>query len=201
MSDFRTQEAGSTQPRAFTMIDKTSGSPLTGGYTVNYYLKAITGTNSGKWWRDSDQTWQASETSNAMTHQADGHWTRTLAASPFVSGDVCLEYAKESGDTHVPVSRLLSVEYTPSANSSRAVSLASSEYASIAGGLLDLASGVETSLTLRQALRLIVAASAGKVSGASTTTVTIRNYGDSKDRIVATVDAYGNRTAISTDLT
>ena len=39
MSDFRTQEAGSTLPRAFTMIDKASGSPLTGASTVNYYLK------------------------------------------------------------------------------------------------------------------------------------------------------------------
>ena len=49
MSDFRTQEAGSTLPRAFTMIDKTSGSPLTGASTVNYYLKNITGANAGKW--------------------------------------------------------------------------------------------------------------------------------------------------------
>jgi hypothetical protein len=48
---------------------------------------------------------------------------------------------------------------------------------------------------------LIVAASAGKISGASTATVTIRNIGDSKNRIVATVDAYGNRSAITTDLT
>jgi hypothetical protein len=60
---------------------------------------------------------------------------------------------------------------------------------------------VETGLTLRKALRLIAAATAGKVLGASGSTVTIRNaVADAKDRIVATVDADGNRTSISYDL-
>lgn len=59
---------------------------------------------------------------------------------------------------------------------------------------------IEDGLTLRQALRLLSAALAGKVSGAETTTVTIRNTADTKDRIVATVDANGNRTAVTTDV-
>ena len=68
--------------------------------------------------------------------------------------------------------------------------------------VLDLANGIETGLTPRQAQRLVVAALAGKLSGAATTTVTIRNAeADSKDRIVATVDSDGNRSAITTDLT
>lgn len=71
----------------------------------------------------------------------------------------------------------------------------------IADALLDRANGVETSYTLRQALRLILASAAGKLSGAATTTVTIRNIGDSKDRIIATVDADGNRSAFTYDLT
>lgn len=70
-----------------------------------------------------------------------------------------------------------------------------------ADALLDRSSGIETSITLRQALRLVLAASAGKLSGAAGATVTIRNVGDSKDRIVATVDADGNRTAVTTDVT
>lgn len=71
-----------------------------------------------------------------------------------------------------------------------------------AAALLDLADGVETGLTPRQAIRLIVAAAAGKLSGAATTTITIRNaVADSKDRVIATVDSDGNRTAITTDLT
>lgn len=80
-------------------------------------------------------------------------------------------------------------------------SLTSGERDSIAAALLDLSDGVETGLTLRQAQRVGFAANAGKLSGAAGTTVTIRNYADTKDRITATVDADGNRSAISLDLT
>lgn len=72
----------------------------------------------------------------------------------------------------------------------------------IADALLDRANAIETGLTLRQALRLIAAADAAKLSGAATATVVIRNaVADSKDRITATVDADGNRSAITYDLT
>lgn len=70
-----------------------------------------------------------------------------------------------------------------------------------ATALMDLSNGIETGVTPRQALRLILAAEAGKLSGAATTTITIRNVGDSKDRIVATVDADGNRSALTLDAT
>lgn len=50
-------------------------------------------------------------------------------------------------------------------------------------------------LTVRQALRVAVAALAAKLSGAATTTVTIRNVADTANVIVATVDADGNRSA------
>jgi hypothetical protein len=61
---------------------------------------------------------------------------------------------------------------------------------------------VETGLTVRNALRLIAAATAGELSGAASTTITIRNaVADDKDRIVATVTSDGNRTAITYDLT
>ncbi len=60
---------------------------------------------------------------------------------------------------------------------------------------------VEPGLTLRQALRLVAAATAGKLSGGGSTTVTIRNaVADSKDRVIATVDSSGNRSAITYDL-
>lgn len=71
-----------------------------------------------------------------------------------------------------------------------------------ADALLDRSAGIETGLTPRQALRLIAAAAAGKLSGAATTSVVVRNaVADSKDRITATVDADGNRSAITVDLT
>lgn len=70
----------------------------------------------------------------------------------------------------------------------------------LAESLLDL-QDVETGLTVRKALRLIAAATAAKVSGAATSTVTIRNaVADDKNRMVATVDGDGNRSAITYDL-
>lgn len=73
--------------------------------------------------------------------------------------------------------------------------------AGLAAALLDGADAIETGLTLRQALRIIAAATAGKVSGGGTTTITFRSAeADDTDRIVATVDSNGNRTAITLDL-
>lgn len=65
--------------------------------------------------------------------------------------------------------------------------------------LLDQAAGVETNRTVRQALRLMLAALGGKLSGAATATVAIRDTNDSKNRITASVDADGNRTSVSYD--
>jgi hypothetical protein len=50
-------------------------------------------------------------------------------------------------------------------------------------------------ITSRQAFRVVLAALAAKLSGAATTTVTIRNVADSANVIVATVDSDGNRSA------
>lgn len=61
---------------------------------------------------------------------------------------------------------------------------------------------IEAGLTAQQAMRVIAAAMAGKSTGGATSTITFRNaVADSKDRIIATVDGDGNRTAITTDVT
>jgi len=70
-----------------------------------------------------------------------------------------------------------------------------------ADALLDRTDGIETGRTPRQGLRLMLAALAGKLSGAATTTVVIRDTNDLKDRISATVDSSGNRSAITYDVT
>ncbi len=54
-------------------------------------------------------------------------------------------------------------------------------------------------IDLLSAIRLMLSESAGKVSGAGTATETFRSAIDHKDRIVATVDASGNRTSITLD--
>lgn len=69
----------------------------------------------------------------------------------------------------------------------------------IPADILDATNGVESGMTLRQALRVLLAAGVGKLSGANTTTVTVRNPGDTKNRIVATVDEHGNRSAVTLD--
>lgn len=68
----------------------------------------------------------------------------------------------------------------------------------VTGAVLE--SEIEPGLTLRQAVRLIAAAAAGKVS-ISGNTVTIRNaVADDVDRIVATTTADGERTAVTATL-
>lgn len=54
---------------------------------------------------------------------------------------------------------------------------------------------IEGSLTMRQALRIYLAALAGKSSGGGTETIKFRNLADDGDRVTVTVDSSGNRTA------
>lgn len=58
---------------------------------------------------------------------------------------------------------------------------------------------IEGSMTTRQALRVILSAVALKLSGAATTTINTRDLADAKNRITATVDADGNRSAVTID--
>lgn len=66
---------------------------------------------------------------------------------------------------------------------------------------LTVANAIETGLTLQQALRLIASTTGAKLSGAGSGTETFRNaVADSANRVVATVDSSGNRTAITYNL-
>jgi hypothetical protein len=68
----------------------------------------------------------------------------------------------------------------------------------IADAVLDEA--VDGAVTLRQSIRLSNSALGAKASGLETTEATFRDLADTKDRIVATVDADGNRTVVVRDL-
>lgn len=63
-----------------------------------------------------------------------------------------------------------------------------------------LAAVADGTLTVAQVLRIVSAALAGKVTGAGGTTVTIRDPGDTVDRVIATVDEFGNRATVVLDL-
>lgn len=98
------------------------------------------------------------------------------------------------------VASFSAVRYATGALSGSFAPAVTLEAAGFSGYLLDQ-EDVETGLTLRQALRLITAAVGGEVSGGGTTTITFRNaVADDVERIVATVDSNGNRTAITYDL-
>ncbi len=56
---------------------------------------------------------------------------------------------------------------------------------------------IETSLNARQALSIIAAQSAGVLAGATTTSITFAGAGVATNRITATVDTNGNRTAVA----
>lgn len=58
---------------------------------------------------------------------------------------------------------------------------------------------IENSYTAAELLRIIAAALAGELSGAATTTITIKGVDGTTDRIIATVDSDGNRSALTLD--
>lgn len=61
---------------------------------------------------------------------------------------------------------------------------------------------VETGMTVRQLLRLLGATMGGKISGLGSTggTAAIRNTADTVTRVTAVVDANGNRTSVTRNL-
>lgn len=80
-----------------------------------------------------------------------------------------------------------------------AMALTGSERTTLAGVIW--ATVITGTTTAIQAMRGFIAAMLGKASGLETTTAKYRNIADSKDVIAATVDADGNRTAVTLDLT
>ena len=64
-----------------------------------------------------------------------------------------------------------------------------------------LAGVVEGSITLVQIQRLILSVLAGLASGGDTTSIKFRDLADTKNRVTETVDANGNRTSVTLDLT
>jgi hypothetical protein len=58
---------------------------------------------------------------------------------------------------------------------------------------------VENGLTAEDVMRILLAVNAGQSTGGGTTEITFRDQADTKDRVVATVDSSGNRSALTID--
>lgn len=175
-----------------------SGAPgilTTGGATSGDGFKAV-GTGTGVDIRGNI-------TGNVIGTLTTVTTTTNLTNAP-TAGDFTATM-KTSIGTAVAASAVASVTagVTVTTNSDKTgYALTSGERTSIADAYLDRADAIEVGMTPRQAHRLEAAASAGVLSGAATTTVTINNaIANSKARITATVDANGNRSAVTTDVT
>jgi len=59
---------------------------------------------------------------------------------------------------------------------------------------------VEGTVTLRQALRVVLAVLAGKAVGAPDGPIAYRDIGDTKDRVIGLIDGDGNRTSVTLDV-
>lgn len=71
------------------------------------------------------------------------------------------------------------------------------EVDNVADALLDQDDGIETDMTVRQAMRVMAAVMAGKVSGAGSGLETFKGLDGSTTRVQVTTDAAGNRTNVS----
>ncbi len=136
---------------------------------------------------------------NGGSTHADWGWVRV--AGPFYRAD----FPDAAFATGVPFTLLgvygvANVAFTQvslldiTASDPRAAALADT---AIADAVLDEA--VEGSTTLRQLTRLFASVLLGKANGLAGTTANYRDLADTKNRVVATVDADGNRSAVTLD--
>ena len=152
-------------------IDAVAGN----GDYVMYVTRQIGG--SGSAYRILPQTTMAAA-SGLTAISAQSGWITVR------NGDVLTCYVDGlAGDTATP-------DYT-----TRWFELAGVTAAAVADAVLDEV--VVGSYTMRQLLKVMAAALAGKATGGGTTSVTFRGVDDTSDVIVATVDANGNRSAVT----
>ena len=85
-------------------------------------------------------------------------------------------------------------------NDKTGYALTAAERDAIADAHLDLAAAIE-GFTPREAARLILASQVGNTTGMGGTTGNIRDVGNTKNRVTATIDADGNRTVTARDAT
>ena len=85
------------------IVAKASGDDITSG-TINFYLVALSGDNAGKWWKDSDSSWNDTEQiAKVGTHRSKGHWYVSLKAAAWIQDVRYLLYGYESGGLHIAV--------------------------------------------------------------------------------------------------
>ena len=145
----------------------------------------MTGANAGKWWKAADSTWSATEVSGGnMTHDVRGQWSLTVASGAWTDQVEYQEYAVDSGGLAIVVGRQIRCECPhPTPNASPTDCWIATN-------------GIESDITLRQAVRIMAAVLAGKVSGAGSGDERFTGLDGSTLRVEVTTDPAGNRTAV-----
>jgi hypothetical protein len=96
--------AGVANPMHADMVAKLDGEAIIVG-TVTGYLKALTGSYAGKYFRASDSSWQAAKSSaGAMVYAEEASWELDIAAAAWISGVRYKFLAAESGGLNIPYS-------------------------------------------------------------------------------------------------
>lgn len=154
-------------------------------------------------WRSPTYGFRAAALNDALIEGGDNldvntvQWLGTACATPTVAGVPEVDVTHNGGTAITAASGVQEVKVASiAANAITAAATATDFGAEIADAVWDEA--VDGTTTARHSMALQNSALAGEVTGLGTTTVTFRDLADSKDRIIATVDGDGNRTAFST---
>jgi hypothetical protein len=124
--------------------------------------------------------------------------TGGIAAASFAAGaiDASAIAANAIGSSEIAAGAITAAKFAADAIDSTV--LAASAATEISTAVFARAfSAAYGSLTFEQMIEVMASALAAKCSGMATTTGTFRNLGDTADVIVATIDANGNRTAVT----
>lgn len=164
--------------------DEPQSSHTTAG-TFGYYLDAQVSAAGG----GGSADWSTTERNQIRYRLGIDGTTATPAATPTL-GDIGITQAGADKVWNT-TSRTITGGTVTTVNDKTGYSL------SAAGVDAILDDTVEGSLTMRQMVKIMAAALAGKASGGGTTTITFTGLDGTTTRITATVDASGNRTAVT----
>jgi hypothetical protein len=125
--------------------------------------------------------------------------TAAAIATGAIDADAIADSAIDAGA--IAADAITSAKFAAGAIDAAAIATGAVDADALASDAVDeiLDEVFEGTLTVRQGLRIFLAALAGKSSGGGTGTIAFRDNADGKDRISATVDANNNRTAVSLD--
>jgi hypothetical protein len=207
LTDFKGIDVRATGARLVfrASLKDATGAKLTSG-TTTLRLYELQDDGTLKSYDFNDNTFKTTALTTAtlsMTHRQGnnsthdtGFWTATLATLTGFTKDA-IYLIQVNNSTAAPTDQEREFQFG-GAQGDVVVSSAGVDTGLLAAIFAQVVTGTTTFI---QGLRGLFAVMLGKSSGLGSTTAVYRDIADSKDVITATVDADGNRTAITRDLT